>query len=85
MSISNNERALRANSALSAYSNDYDQDADMHGDLNDSSLIALLLADMRHLCDAQGWRWSDLADDSRLIYERDTTGMIKADCDFANI
>lgn len=76
---SNNILARRANTALSAYVLDGE-----NADCTDEMNISCLVADLRHLCDAQGWKWETLEKAGYQEYLANRIEHDAADCNFSD-
>lgn len=89
MSHPNNARAREANTALQAFILDTQDDVDVGPTTDDiessreETGLLYLLADIRHLCDAQGWDFAALDKRAYSVYTEDKNGNPIADVDFA--
>lgn len=76
--ITNNDHALLAHSALSTFVNEGNGDSG-----EDETNLQDLLADILHLCDAQGWDFDHLLARARDHHQEETRVDPKADVHFA--
>jgi hypothetical protein len=77
----NNDRALWANTAVSAMALEtmYDPDAE-----DQETLIGDLLCNLRHLCDAEGLNFDAINAGAGRCYSEEISEQDKADCDYAD-